>query len=54
VQFIKNSSLGDELRAISDDPKTCRAFAGGYNGTGQIDAYSSKIAAAHKKYRLKG
>lgn len=54
VTFIGKSGLGDELRAISDDPKTCRAFAGAYNGSGQVDAYAGKIAAAHKKYRLQG
>jgi hypothetical protein len=52
VQFILNSGLGDKLRAISDDPNTCRGFAASYNGTGQVDGYAAKIAAAHKKYRL--
>lgn len=55
VNFIINTGLGDELRAISDDPKTCRPFALGYNGPGaDKNNYPAKIAAAHKKYRLQG
>ncbi len=52
VSFIVAAGLGDELRAISDNPETCRAFARGYNGKGYAaNNYHGKIAAAHKKWR---
>ena len=51
VTFIINSSLSDELRAISATPADCEPFARLYNGTGQVKAYGSKIAAAFKKWR---
>jgi hypothetical protein len=52
VTFIVSTNLGDELRRVSDDPKTCEAFTAGYNGKGQVPIYSKRIAEAHRKFRL--
>lgn len=54
VTFIISSNLGDELRAISTNPETCRPFARGYNGTGYAkNNYHGKIAAALKRWIAK-
>lgn len=51
VAFLINSKLADELRACSTDPKSCRPFAKGYNGSGfEANNYHGKIAAAIKKW----
>ncbi len=44
VDFIKSAGLDDEVRA-----KDTRGFTRGYNGKGQVDAYSAKIDAAYKR-----
>jgi hypothetical protein len=54
VTFIISSNLGDELRAISTNPETCRPFARGYNGKGYAkNNYHGKIAAALKRWIAK-
>lgn len=55
VNFIINSGLGDELRAVGDTGASCAPFARAYNGPAFAkNAYHTKIAAAHKKRRLEG
>ena len=46
-RFIAMSQLQDEMRALSANPETCRAFAKGYNGAGyaRFD-YHHKLADA--------
>ncbi|MEO0030807.1 MAG: hypothetical protein RIS94_565 [Pseudomonadota bacterium] len=46
-RFIAMSHLQDEMRALSANPESCRAFARGYNGAGyaRFD-YHHKLAAA--------
>ena len=49
--FIIKSGLGDELRACTTSPNTCRAFAKGYNGEAYAaNNYHGKIAAAIDKW----
>lgn len=45
-RYIEHNHLQDEMKAISSDPETCRAFAKGYNGEkyGKY-AYHTKLAA---------
>jgi hypothetical protein len=51
VSFVLNSGLADELRAVSGNAETCRAFAAGYNGSGYAkNSYHKKIAAAFTKW----
>lgn len=51
VAFIRASNLTNELRAISGNAETCRAFAAGYNGQAYSkNSYHSKIAAAFRKW----
>lgn len=51
VSFVLGSSLGDELRAVSNVHADCVPFAKGYNGTGYAaNSYHVKIAKAHKKW----
>lgn len=46
-RYIEVNGLVDEVRALSTDPETCRAFARGYNGPGYEDfAYHVKLARA--------
>jgi hypothetical protein len=48
VRFIgANPALRDALRR-----QDWRSFAAGYNGTGQVDAYAGKIAAAYVHYSV--
>lgn len=50
ISFIVAGGLVDELRSVSADPETCRAFARGYNGAGyEQNAYHVKIADAFTK-----
>lgn len=52
VGYIKLvASLEDELRAISDDPDDCRAFAKGYNGP-SYEEYDYHIKIANEYERL--
>lgn len=47
VRFIAANRLQDEMRAISRDPETCRAFAKAYNGPAyERFKYHLKIAQA--------
>lgn len=47
VTFIKVNGLSDELRLVSTNPETCRAFARGYNGAGYAqNGYHLKLARA--------
>lgn len=51
VAFIRNAKLLSALRAISNSPRDCVAFAQGYNGAGYAaNNYHVKIAAAHAKW----
>lgn len=51
VAFIRNAKLLHALRAISNSPRDCVAFAKGYNGAGYAaNNYHVKIAAAHAKW----
>jgi hypothetical protein len=51
--FVSNSGLGDELRAVSDSASACEPFARGYNGRSyRTNGYHSKIAAEHRRFRL--
>lgn len=52
ARFIATKKLVIALKAISNAPATCSAFARGYNGSGYAaNNYHIKIAAAHAKYR---
>jgi len=45
--YIEHFGLEDEMRAISTDPETCRAFAKGYNGKNYAKlGYHTKLARA--------
>lgn len=45
-RFVTNNGLLPALRKISPDPKTCKPFADGYNGTASaLNHYAEKIAA---------
>lgn len=47
VRFIAANRLQDEMRAISRDPETCRAFARQYNGPAyERFSYHTKLAEA--------
>lgn len=48
VRFIRVNRLDDELRACRpNDPKSCEAFAAGYNGRGfRANRYHQKLAKA--------
>lgn len=47
VRFIAANRLTDEMRAISRDPETCRAFAKAYNGPAyERFSYHTKLAEA--------
>lgn len=47
VRYVERFGLADELRALSSNPETCRAFAAGYNGPAyQRFNYHAKLAAA--------
>lgn len=47
VQYVRAFGLADEMRALSTDPETCRAFAKGYNGPQyQRFNYHTKLAEA--------
>lgn len=47
VRFLFANRLTDAVRALSSDPKTCVAFAQGYNGKGyRQNSYHEKLAAA--------
>ncbi|PXW67901.1 uncharacterized protein DUF3380 [Blastomonas natatoria] len=51
VSFIRNRGLVSALRAISNRPADCIAFAKGYNGSGfAANEYHIKIAGAHAKW----
>lgn len=51
ASFIQSSRLTSALRAISNLPAACVAFARGYNGKGfAANDYHVKIAAAHAKW----
>lgn len=46
VRYIEHFGLQDELRAITSNPETCRAFAAAYNGPAYAKGrYHEKIAA---------
>lgn len=45
VRFIEHFGLQDELRALSSNPVSCRAFAAAYNGPGyRANRYDEKLA----------
>ena len=45
ARYIEHNNMSDELRAVSADPESCRAFASGYNGSGYRKfAYHTRIA----------
>lgn len=48
-RYVEHFRLADEMKALSTDPETCRAFAAAYNGPGyrKFD-YHAKLAAAMK------
>lgn len=48
-RYVEHNHLTDEMKALSTDPETCRAFAAAYNGAGyrKFD-YHTKLAAAMK------
>lgn len=47
VRYIEHFGLADELRQLSPNPVTCRAFAAAYNGAAyKLNAYDEKLAAA--------
>jgi len=49
--FIENRGLVKALKAISNSPEDCIAFARGYNGPGYArNNYHVKIARAHARY----
>ena len=49
--FIENRGLVKALKAISNSPEDCIAFARGYNGPGHArNNYHVKIAQAHARY----
>ena len=49
IRYIEAFALTDELRALSDNPETCRAFAKAYNGSAYAENdYHTKLAAAMK------
>ncbi len=51
VAFITHKRLGAALRAVSNVPAACVAFASGYNGPGYAaNNYHVKIAQAHAKW----
>ncbi len=52
VNFILSAKLDDELRLCKPgDPESCRAFAGGYNGSGyRRNNYHVKMAEALQKW----
>jgi hypothetical protein len=46
VRFIEHNSLQDEIRALTSNPATCRAFAAAYNGRAyRKNRYDEKLAA---------
>lgn len=50
VRYVEHFGLADELRALSADPATCRAFAAAYNGPGyRENAYDTKLAKAMER-----
>ena len=49
--FIENRGLVKALKAVSNNPEDCIAFARGYNGPGYArNNYHVKIAQAHARY----
>lgn len=48
ARYIEVNELKHALRAISDDPRSCLAFARGYNGPGQ-KGYDQRIADAYRR-----
>lgn len=49
--FIENRGLVKALKAVSNNPEDCIAFARGYNGPGYARSnYHVKIAQAHARY----
>lgn len=49
IRYIEAFALTDELRALSANPETCRAFAKAYNGPSYAENdYHTKLAAAMK------
>ncbi|MGJ0236997.1 N-acetylmuramidase domain-containing protein [Novosphingobium fluoreni] len=47
VRYVEHFGLTDELRQLSPNPVTCRAFAAAYNGPGYRQyVYDEKLAAA--------
>ena len=49
-RFVKVNGLAPAMRAISDDPADCLAFARGYNGKGQ-KGYDTRLALAYGRLR---
>jgi hypothetical protein len=48
-RYIELNALQDEMRALSPNPETCRAFAKAYNGPGYVKFdYHTKLAKAMK------
>lgn len=46
VRYLEHFKLQDELRALTSNPDTCKAFAAAYNGPGfRKFAYHEKLAA---------
>lgn len=46
VRFIEHNGLQDEIRALTSNPATCRAFAAAYNGPAfRKNRYDEKLAA---------
>jgi len=47
IRYIEHFRLQDELRALSPNPETCRAFARAYNGPRyEVGGYHTKLAQA--------
>lgn len=47
LRYLEHFGLQDELRELTGNPETCRAFAAAYNGAGyRKNAYHAKLAAA--------
>lgn len=46
VRFVEHNGLQDEIRALTSNPATCRAFAAAYNGPAyRKNRYDEKLAA---------
>lgn len=50
VNFVKNEGNAAKLNNIGAVPAMNNSFTAWYNGTGQVDKYSQKIATAFAKY----